>query len=338
MTVNLSRALAVADYWSPTFPWSNHSLSYLIPLPLSSNPQHLFNLISRCWPCLPLAGKNGNSQKTIPHTPTTALTYLPASGLLFRPPTNQHRWKCPCSYPKRILNIGTPLNHLPHQSPLTCRRTSLQQFSSSLLIIRFSVYWIVPNNIQTSCDFSFLKVFCSSQDMAQCHSNTSGSVEGNVCLTLERRCLYLLFQLLFSHPLLNPFYCSFHPTTALNLFCQDAHRFPLGLAAFDTVTPSSLMYILQLLLEHASTLFWISPLSFVLSLFFLFFLFSLPSWCRSAPGFGLQSSSLLYLYIPFLSDLSLKFLASFLVPQFILVGESEISWLYFEKYIQNNHP
>lgn len=144
----------------------------------------------------------------------------------------------------------------------------------------------------------------------------------------------MLFQLLFSHPLLNPFYFSFRPTTALNLFCQDAHRFPVGLAAFDTVTPFSLMYILQLLLEHRSTLFWISPLLF----------FSVSFSCSSSSPYlldvgvpqGLVFSLLpCSIYIPFLSDLSLKFLASFLVPQFILVGESEISWLYFEKYIQN---
>lgn len=131
---------------------------------------------------------------------------------------------------------------------LTHSRTSLQQFSWSLLYHQiFTVYWIIPICIQTwYCNGSCLKFLCTSQATAPFLSNTSGSTEGNISLTYEGKCLYLLFQWLLSHSLFSPVYFSFHPMAALEVLSQ----IPRGLHMDQqhltpSLVPSYLMYFLQ---------------------------------------------------------------------------------------------
>lgn len=120
---------------------------------------------------------------TLVHTPILYLLtyqYLDSQSLSSRPgPPMSHL----CSYLRRM-----------HKHPLTSS-TSLQQLSCSLFSHQvFTLSWIVPIHIQTCCNFSCLKFFCTSQDTAQYLSNTSGSTEENVSLTFAEECLYLLFE------------------------------------------------------------------------------------------------------------------------------------------------
>lgn len=137
----------------------------------------------------------------------------------------------------------------------------------ALSLSSFQSIGLFPIHIQTSCNFSRLKFFCFSQDTARCHSNTSGSAEGNMSLTLEGQYLYLFFQLLLSRPLLKLFHCSFHPTTVLKRLS--------GCPAFDTVNHSFFLDVHSSVASRISEYTLLDNSSFfILGLFFLSFLLS----------------------------------------------------------------
>lgn len=186
--------------------------------------------------------------RTYPHTPNTAFTYLPPWGPPVYPPTQLHRWTTHSLIWNGCFHLGT--------GPVTHSSTSLQRFSCSLLSIKFSQpTGLFPSTSKQTVIFPVLS-FSVPHKILQCHSNTSGSVEGNTSLTLEEKYLYLLFQSSFSCPLLKLFYCSFHPHHCTETAVKMPRGFHLDQQHLtQSITPSSLMYILQLLPEYQNIVF-----------------------------------------------------------------------------------
>lgn len=222
-----------------------------------------------------------SGRTTLVHTPILyLLTYqhLSSQSLSSRPgPPMSH----PCSYLRQM-----------HKLPLT-PSTSLQQSSCSLFSHQvFTISWIVPIRIQTCCNFSCLKLFCTSQDMARILATLQEALKKMSPWHLQKN-VFTCFSSNYS-----PIHSQAHMIAAFTLLlhwscCQG----PKWLH-FNNFTSSCLMYILHCCLWNQTWLFWISPLLPLFShsrALFSFFLLSSPSWLGSAPRFSFWSS-LLYLY------------------------------------------